>query len=314
MQILILVVLVLLSGLFSGLNIGLLSLSLSELKIEKKLGNPYATRILPLRQDRNLLIATLILGNVIVNAIIPLFLNSLTTGLLAGIISVGLITLFGEVLPQALCVHNALRIGGFFTPFVWLTIILTYPLSKPLALLLNSILGREQDRYYSKRKMERFVELHSHPSSNIDQDEIRILKGTLTFSDKTVQNIMTPWRKVFYLRSTDRLSASRLSSIQSKGHSRIPVVGKNKNDLRGILYMKELLDLPKGSSVSKAMRTDALFFTTPEETLDDLLNLAIRQHLHLFIVRDSNQRTVGIITLEDIVEEILRREIEDETD
>lgn len=309
-----LVLLVTLSGIFSGLNIGLLSLSTTELNLEKKLGNPHAAAILPLRRQRNFLISTLILGNVIVNAIIPLFLNSITTGVMAGAISVILITIFGEVLPQAICAKHAITVGGIFAPFVRLTMFATYPISKPLAWLLDAILGKEKYRYYSKRKMERFVELHTHESSNIDSDEIRIMKGSLTFSDKPVKNIMTPWDKVYAISENEVLDEELRSEIHKEGFSRIPVFHNNKNTIVGVLFTKDLIISKNNLTAKEVMRTDKVFSIEEDETLDDTLNFAIKKRLHIFIVKDENNRTIGLVTLEDILEEILKREIEDETD
>lgn len=314
MDLTLLTVLVIFSGLFSGLNIGLLSLSPTELKLEEKLGNQYAVAILPIREQRNYLISTLILGNVVVNAIIPLFLNSLTTGLWAGLISIVLITLFGEILPQAVCAKHAILIGGIFAPFVRLCMWLSYPFSKPLALILDWALGPEKNEYYSKMKMERFVELHVDPSSNIDKDEIRLIKGSLTFSDKTVKKIMTPWKDVFALRTDVVIDRKLRKKIHTEGFSRIPIIKHNKNQICGILLVKDLIVAPPRQQAQVLMRTDRLFFVDEDETLDDLLAIAIQHHLHLFIVRNTKNQTLGLVSLEDIVEEILRQEIEDETD
>ena len=113
MEIQILIILIFFSALFSGLTLGLLSLDPTELLLEKKIGNKQAAKILPIRQKGNFLLSTLILGNVAVNATIPLYLDSFTSGIIAGVISIFLITLFGEILPQAICAKHGLVIGAY---------------------------------------------------------------------------------------------------------------------------------------------------------------------------------------------------------
>ena len=126
------IVLVAFSGLFSGLNLGLMSFSAEDLNIIiKGSGDPdervWAQKILPLRDRGNLLLCTLLLGNTLVNAVIAIFLSELTSGLVGTLVTTALILIFGEILPQSVCSRHALAIGACTLPIVQVFIVLCYP-------------------------------------------------------------------------------------------------------------------------------------------------------------------------------------------
>ena len=119
------IVLVAFSGLFSGLNLGLMSFSAEDLKIIiKGSGDPdervWAQKILPLRDRGNLLLCTLLLGNTLVNAVIAILLADIASGTVGALVTTALIVVFGEIIPQSVCSRYALRIGAMSVPVVWL--------------------------------------------------------------------------------------------------------------------------------------------------------------------------------------------------
>lgn len=131
------VVLVMLSGLFSGLTLGLLSLSLEGLDIVITGGDPderrWAKRILPVRKRGNLLLCTLLLGNTLVNALIAILSAEMTSGVVGGLISTGVIVIFGEIIPQSVCSRHGLRIGALSIPIVLPLMALALPIAWPVA-------------------------------------------------------------------------------------------------------------------------------------------------------------------------------------
>ncbi|VDL91030.1 unnamed protein product [Schistocephalus solidus] len=158
LQIVLIIVLFFLSGLFSGLNLGLMSLDKTELKIIETAGDPdekrYAKAIRPVREKGNLLLCTVLLGNVLVNTSLTILMDNLTgSGLFAVIASTLGITLFGEIIPQAICSRHGLAIGA---KTIWLTklfMVLTFPLAFPISFLLDKILGDEIGAVYSREKL-----------------------------------------------------------------------------------------------------------------------------------------------------------------
>lgn len=126
------IILLILSGLFSGLNLGLMGLDPVNLEIalNSDKNGKYAKRIKPIRDNGNWLLCTLLLGNVAVNAGLSILLADKTGGLFGFILSTSLITIFGEILPQALCTRYALIIGAYSSPIVYILMIIRYIIFK----------------------------------------------------------------------------------------------------------------------------------------------------------------------------------------
>jgi len=198
MDIIIVIILILLSGLFSGLTLGLLSLSKDDLERKIKLGDKDAKKVYSVRKDGNLLLCTLLLGNVAVNSVLSIFLGTIASGIIAGFVATGLIVIFGEILPQSFCSKYPLQVGA---KTVWLVKIfqfVLYPLVKPLAMSLDKLLGAEMPTIYSRSEFAEMIKLHEDSAdSKIDSDEENIILGALTYSDKKVIDVMTPKSVVF---------------------------------------------------------------------------------------------------------------------
>src|SRR6266568_2384886 len=143
MLILVTVILVVLAAIFSGLNLGLMSLDTFELKHKAELGDKNAKKVYAIRVRGNLLLVTLLMGNVAVISALSIVLDSVYHGLIAGIVTTIVITVFGEILPQAIIARYALRIGARFTGLVRLFMILLFPICAPIAWVLDRLLGDE---------------------------------------------------------------------------------------------------------------------------------------------------------------------------
>lgn len=148
------------SGMFSGLNLALFSLSRMSLEIAADDGNEGARRVLQLRMNSNFLLTTILWGNVAVNTLLTLLSDSVLAGLGAFVFSTVGITMFGEIIPQAYFSRYALRIGAFLVPVLRLYQILLYPVAKPSAMLLDLMLGREGVTYLRERDLRAVVEKH----------------------------------------------------------------------------------------------------------------------------------------------------------
>jgi metal transporter CNNM len=315
MKYLILFVLLVLSALFAGLTLGLMSLDLYDLKRKMELGDEDAKKVYKIRKKGNLLLSTLILGNIAVTSTISIILESIAGGLMAGIIATGGIFIFGEVLPQAFFSRYAIELGSITAPFTKLLIIILYPICGPVAYVLDKMLGKELPTIYSKNELTKIVAEHEdHPDSSIDADEERIIHGALQFSDKKVRDIMTPISVVVAMNENDVMDDELLQKIKTSGRSRFPVMGKAEK-ITGILYAKDLLGVSfnETKKVKDVMRKVALF-TKETDKLDNVLNRFLGTRKHLFLVEDQRKIIKGIVTIEDVIEEILKREIVDESD
>ena len=148
------------SGIFSGLNLALFGLSRVQLEVEAQAGNAAATTILELRRDANGLLTTILWGNVGVNCLLTVLLDSVLAGAIAFVVSTFGITLFGEIFPQAYFSRNALRMGALLAPLVRFYRVLLYPVAKPAALLLDRWLGEEATHWFQEHDLRHLIRSH----------------------------------------------------------------------------------------------------------------------------------------------------------
>eukprot|EP00039_Didymoeca_costata_P017951 m.331487 g.331487 ORF g.331487 m.331487 type:complete len:744 (+) comp16740_c0_seq1:82-2313(+) len=324
-------VLLILSGLFSGLNLGLMSLDATELEIYLKSGTPseqkYAKKILPLRKRGNLLLCTLLLGNVLVNSLAVILLETLVGGLIALFVSTLGIVIFGEIVPQSICSRHGLKVGAHTTPITVFFMILTFPVAWPVSKLLDCLLGEELGSVFQRKELLQLVQL-TDKANDLDKDELDIVTGALTYSDKIVEEVMTPISDVFSLPMNSILDYQTISRIVESGHSRIPVtvqVGM-RFEIKAVVFVKDMAfvdpdDCMPLETLIKFYKHEVLE-VLHDTRLDDLLDLFKQQRTHMAAVQrirskddyDPEYELVGIVTLEDVIEEIIGSEIHDETD
>jgi metal transporter CNNM len=197
------ILLICLSACFSGLTLGLMGLDPYGLELIIK-ADPDAVEakqaktVLIYRRDGNLMLSTLLLGNVAVNALLPIYLDELLGDLLAFFISTFVLVIFGEITPQSVCSRYGLMIGS---KLIWLhsffTVIL-YPIAKPIALILDCILGDELGTIHNKNELVEIVKFHQ-AQGVMDEDASKTIKGALIYSDVPVEKVMTPMNQVFLL-------------------------------------------------------------------------------------------------------------------
>lgn len=317
MEYLISLALITLSALFSGLTLGLLSLDTQTLKRRANLGNTQAQVLYPIRTRGNQLLTTLLLGNVVVNTTLSIFLGSIASGAVAVVIATVLIFLFGEIIPQAVISRHALSFGAKMAPLVRLAIWIFYPVAAPIAWALDKMLGQEIPNIYSHHELMQIVSEHEDSQySTIDKDEERIIHGALKFSHRTVREVMTVRNEIVMFDENQRLTQDFFQKVSDEGYSRYPVFSGNETNIVGILFAKDLLVEDDNITIrdtDEAFETDFLTTKTYNK-LDVLLAKMIKEKKHIAVVYNRKSMFVGVITLEDIIEEILQLEIEDEED
>ena len=308
-------VLILFSALFSGLTLGLMSLDTQALRRKAALRDKQARKVLRVRERGNLLLATLLLGNVAVNAILAVYLGTIATGVLATVVATGLIFVFGEILPQAVISRHALWFGARTAWLVQLLIVLFFPVAGPIAWALDRLLGEEVPSVYTRNELLKLIEEHedSH-HSDIDQDEERIIKGALTYSEKTAADVMTPRSVMMILSESQKLTASVVKQLRTAGFSRFPVFKEDENTITGMLYMKDLIGRKLQGKTVGSFTQSQVYAVHAHSKLDEILNAFIKTKHHLFVVLDEYDTLVGLITVEDVIEEIVGVEIVDEFD
>lgn len=271
---------------------------------------------MPVRKLGNLLLTTLLLGNVLVNTVLSVFLGSIASGVVASLMATTLIFLFGEIIPQATISRHALWFGSRLAPLVRVLVFMCYPIAYPIARALDYFLGEEMPTLYSRHELMEIVsELEEAEQGTIDKDEQRIVHGALMFSHTTVREVMTHKDSVVRFAATERVSDSVLATLAEHAYSRYPVYSGNQDNIIGILYAKDLIHASDGTLLIATDAYDERYLSIrPHTTLDTVLAQMLKRRQHLGIVTSKNDSFLGVISLEDIIEEIIQTEIEDETD
>ena len=316
------IILLFFSALISGSEVAFFSLSPQEiLKIKKdKGGNSKAAANL-LKNPQKLLatilvsnnfinIAIVILSTYIFNSLID-FSNSYILGFLIQVILITfLLLLFGEIIPKVYANSYSFK----FVLVMALPLKLLSRIFKPITIILMSS-TRFIDKYYQKKPNFSIKDLSGalELTSESLAEEKGILKGIIEFGNTEVSEIMCPRVDVLAIDITSTFSKV-LNQIINAGHSRIPVFAKSFDEIKGILYIKDLLPhIQKNDSFHWQTLIRPPYFVPEKKKISDLLNELQADKIHMAVVVDEYGGTSGIITMEDIIEEIVG-DISDESD
>ncbi|UMB52823.1 gliding motility-associated protein GldE [Lutibacter sp. A64] len=313
-----------LSALISGAEVAFFSLSRTTLANALESESNKQKTVVKLLENPQKLLATILISNNFINILVVLIFayigetifSNITSYLLKFLIEVVLVTflilLFGEVLPKVYASRNSLKFATFMAvPLKVLNSALTV-VSLPLMNLTNSIenkLGKKQSNL-SVEKLSQALELTSNEATS--QDEQKILQGIVSFGNTETGQVMTPRIDVFAISSSESYSTI-INKIATKGFSRNPVYNENTDNIIGVLYAKDLLPhLNKKDYKWQDLIRDP-YFVPENKKLDDLLKEFQEKKNHLAIVVDEYGGTSGVISLEDVIEEIVG-DINDEFD
>jgi metal transporter CNNM len=293
-----------------------MALDPADLKRKAKLGDKNAKKIRPLRRRTHLVLSAILLTNVAAVSATSLVLESVFFGVIAGVLTTLLIVVFGEILPQAYFVRRALFFCAKFSRVLWVMVVVTYPLSKPLQLLLDNLFKAEDTHLQTRQELGLLIAEHAGArESELDEDEVEIIRGALQLSEKRVRDIVTPMQNVYWLQPQSIIDGDKIDEIKRKGWSRIPIFNNAKTICYGVLLVKDLVDMDFDT---EKVRVDDIHLRPTQAVgsmtaLDTMFRKFIAAHTHLMPV-EKDDKIIGIVTIEDLIEEIVGHEIEDETD
>lgn len=303
-----------LSALFSGLTLGLMSLSVYELKRKSELGDAQAAAVYPIRRRGNELLVALLLGNVLVNSALTVVLNSFLFGFVAILVSTVLITAFGEILPQALLKKHGLRFGAYLSPVISRYLTLMRWLTLPVSKLLDVTIGDEEKTVYSKEELLKIMDEHEGSDSEIEDEDLSIAKHALSFADKHIEDVMLPRDQMLALKEDDVLSPSLLTKLYNNEDSAFAVYKGTVDNVTGTLFMRDVINLDKKKTTAKDLMDEDVYYVKHDQTLDHVLSAFLRTKHHLFVVIDRHQNTLGVVTIDDIVDEVMGTKFVDQFD
>lgn len=318
--------LVLLGGVFAGLTLGLMGQDEVYLKVISSSGTEgerkAADKVLELLgRGKHWLLVTLLLSNVITNETLPVILDRLLGGGFAAVFSSTVaIVIFGEIIPQSICVRYGLELGAFFSPYVLILMYILYPVAYPIAKLLDYILGQDHGTLYRKSGLKTLVNLHhTMGTERLNLDEVTIINAVLDLKAKPVSEIMTPIEKVYTLPSDKILDEQTVEDIFNAGYSRIPVhLPGEPNNFVGMLLVRILISYdPEDELPISAFPLATLPETASNTSCLNILNYFQEGKSHMVVVSETPGKDTGakgVVTLEDVIEELIGEEIVDESD
>ena len=325
LKVLILLGLITSSALISGAEVAFFSLSGLTLNEAEEESERNIALIRSLLEKPNRLLAIILVANNFINIAIvllfaslsPLYLSGISNPLVVLFIEIGLITglilVFGEILPKVYANRNALGFSQFMAPVLksldrYLLFFLTGPMSRLTLWFEKRAKNKKSD--FSVDQLSQVLELNTEQKRS--KEEEKILKGIVNFGNTEVKEIMCPRVDMFTL-SEEETMGQILPSITEKGFSRIPVYKEKHEEISGILYIKDLLPHLQDTKFNWISLLREPFYVPENKKLDDLLTDFQQKKTHLAVVVDEYGGTQGIITLEDIIEEIVG-DISDEFD
>lgn len=327
-SVLVLLLLLFCSALISGAEVAFFSLTPADFVTEDGKRTKSQETVIKLLEKPKKLLATILVANNLINIAIVLLFDSLSDivfrtfnpvvlGInLKLIFEVGIVTflilLFGEILPKVYASRNNVKFSGIMArPLSALDTIFS-PLTIPMrsvTLFLYSQLGKQRS-YISIDQLSQALELTSKEDTT--KEEQKILKGIVSFGNIDTKQVMLPRMDIFALDEEDSFSEI-IPEIIENGYSRIPVFKENIDNVTGILYAKDILPHLEKEDFDWVSLVRDPYFVPENKKLDDLLNEFKAKKNHLAIVVDEYGGTSGLITLEDIIEEIVG-DISDEFD
>ncbi|XP_061546518.1 metal transporter CNNM1 [Phycodurus eques] len=319
-----------LSALCSGLNISMLALDPVELRVLQNSGTEkeqkYARKIESVRKHGNYILCTVVLGNVLTNTCFVVWMCQILgmTALSTASCTLG-IFFIGEILPHSVASRHSLAIASKTLCATRLLMLLFLPIAYPVSKILDFLLHQEISSFYTREKLVAMLRV-TDPYHDLVKEELNIIQGALELRTKTVEDVLTPLSDCYMLSSDAALDFGTVSDVMQSGFTRIPVYENERSNIVDILFVKDLAFVDPDDCTP--LKTITEFYKRPmhcvfnDTKLDVMLEEFKRGKSHLAVVQRVNNEgegdpfyeVMGIVTLEDVIEEIIKSEIVDETD
>ena len=317
-------VLIGLSGFFSGLEVALVGVrksKVNQLLDEHKKG---AKALHKLKSNPSWMMSSVNLGNNLVNVGASALATSVSIrlfgseglGIAVGIMTF-LILVFGEITPKTYCNANSTKIALRYAPILLGFSYAFYPIVKFFETITKGVVRLTGSSYVpppiTEEEIKGVID-QGHAEKALEKEEMELVHGALRFDDTVIRSVMTPRTRMFSLNSKMILFEA-LPQINNSGHSRIPIFGKSSDDIVGFVHVRDVLkELERDNRmVTLEQIAREAVFASQEKTVSSLMREMKERKTHIAIVVDEHGGVEGLVTLEDLLEEIVG-EIEDETD
>jgi CBS domain containing-hemolysin-like protein len=323
-EIVTLAVLIGLSGFFSGLEVALVGIRKSKVIQLFQEGKKGSKALHKLKTNPSWMMSSVNLGNNLVNVGASALATSLAIrlfgddglGIAVGVMTF-LILVFGEITPKTYCNANSTKIALRYAPVLLAFSYVFYPVVKFFEIITKGVVKLTGSSYtpppITEEDIKGVIEQGLEEKA-LEKEEMELVHGALKFDDTVIRSVMTPRTKMFTLNSK-MLLFEALPQINQSGHSRIPIYGDTKDDIVGFIHARDILkELEKDNKMTSLIQIARKpVFASQEKMVSSLLKEMQGRRTHMAIVIDEHGGVEGLVTLEDLVEEIVG-EIEDETD
>ncbi|MGD8841890.1 MAG: hemolysin family protein [Gammaproteobacteria bacterium] len=319
----VLLILLVLSGFFSGSETALVALSIGRVEGLVKEGRRGAHALHSLKKDSSRMLTTILIGNNLVNigasvlatVVATRWFGSAGPGIAVGVLTI-LVLIFGEITPKSLATRYAERISLVAAPPLLVFMRLIYPVVwvfGHFTTWVHGLVGKERDPTITESELISMLG-HGEQEGTIEHGEREIIERVFSLNDLMVRDVMTPMNEVFRLAG-DQTVEEALQAVTRNSYSRIPLYAGEGDNLYKVLYLRDLLAaVAEGRS---AARLDEIahtpLFVSQYQTVTDAFKALARKKRHFSIVVDEFGSVRGVATLEDLLEELVG-EIYDESD
>ena len=319
----ILFVLLILSGVFSGSETALVTISLARAESLAREGRSGAQALLWLKKNTTQMLIAILIGNNLVNIasasmatiVATRWFGHMGPGIAVGVLTI-LILIFGEITPKSLATRYAERISLFISPALLLFLRLVFPLVwifQHFTDWVHRRAGAESDPVVTEAELISMAE-HGAKEGSIEQDEQQMIERIFAFDELTVQDVMTPRDQIFFLQSS-RTVKDALPEIMEHSYSRVPLYDRTHDDITKVLYLRDVLEAVAAGNTDVTLGeiSHDVKFVAQYQRIDELFTQLRRGKRHIVVVVDEHGVLQGIVTLEDLLEELVG-EIYDESD
>ena len=317
-------VLIGLSGFFSGLEVALVGVRKSKVVQLFNEGKKGSKALHKLKTNPSWMMSSVNLGNNLVNvgasalatSVAIRFFGNDGLGIAVGVMTF-LILVFGEITPKTYCNANSTKIALRYAPVLLMFSYVFYPVVKFFEVITKGVVKMTGSSYTPPLITEEDIKGvidQGLEEKALEKEEMELVHGALKFDDTVIRSVMTPRVKMFSLNSKMILFEA-LPKINQSGHSRIPIFGETSEDIVGFIHVRDVLkELEKDNKmITLEEMARKPVFASQEKRVSSLLKEMKGRKTHMAIVIDEHGGVEGLVTLEDLLEEIVG-EIEDETD
>lgn len=331
-NILYLLLMLLLSAFFSLSETALTAVSRIKVKKMLKQGVLGAKALYDLRENPNKMLSTILVGNNLVNSAAVALATSIIIGIfekqsianfgiavgISTVLMSALILIFGEITPKVLAIKYADRISLFVAPLISFIAVIFNPIIFTLNIVCKPIIKlfggdiKAKIPFVTEEELKMLLSV-SEEEGVLESEEKEMIHSIFEFGDSTVKEVMTPKPDIFAIDAALPIKEA-IKNINEAQHSRVPVFEGTIDNIIGIVFIKDLLDVfIKGEEVELKKILRPPLFVPETKKLDELLHLMQSSHMHIAIIVDEYGSNSGLVTLEDLIEEIVG-EIKDEFD